>query len=114
MTYASPDIERLVRDFVERIVVAVQAQSEDRVLAAVGAAFGEASQAGREHRLASSAAKVAVRKVNLTPAGLAMRKLQGKYLGVLRTLTSGKREQVKKVAREKGVAEAIKFAGSLT
>ena len=44
---------------------------------------------------------------------MAARKLQGQYLGLLRGLGPGPRLRVKKVAREKGVAEALKFAASL-
>jgi hypothetical protein len=53
------------------------------------------------------------RKLNLSAKGMAARKLQGQYLGILRGLKPGVRARVKKVAHEKGVAEAIRFAGSL-
>jgi hypothetical protein len=109
------EIERLVRDFVAQIVAAVQAQSADRALAAVGAAFGEPPPSGSTRNSASPVAQAAVRKkVRLSPAGLAVRRLQGKYLGLLRGLSLEKRARVKKVAREKGVTEAVKLAGSLT
>lgn len=114
MPNISSETERLVRDFVAQIVAAVEAQSADRALAAVGAAFGGALLARSKRNSASPVVQAAVRKVHLTPAGLAVRKLQGKYLGLLRGLTLEKRARVKRVAREKGVAEAIKFAGSLT
>jgi hypothetical protein len=41
------------------------------------------------------------------------RKLQGQYLGFLRSLTGADRAKVKQTAAEKGVAEAVKLAQSL-
>jgi hypothetical protein len=115
MSNISPEIELLVRDFVEQMVAAVQAQSTDRVLAVVGAALGrkQLPPARRERQATKPTTKAAGRKLKLSPETLAVRRLQGKYLGVLRALTPGKRARVKKVAREKGIAQAIKFAGSL-
>ena len=40
-------------------------------------------------------------------------KLQGKYLGALKSLTGANRAKVKAVAKEKGVATAVKMALSL-
>ena len=71
----------------------------------------------RRQRPAAKAAKAAPvpgkRKLKLSAKGLAARKLQGQYLGLLRGLGAGPRARVKKVAREKGVAEALKFAATL-
>jgi hypothetical protein len=53
------------------------------------------------------------RKLKLTAKGTAARKVQGQYLGLLRGLRPGVRLRVQKVAREKGVAEAMKFASAL-
>jgi hypothetical protein len=53
------------------------------------------------------------RKLNLTPKAIRARKLQGQYLGALRSLKDDAREKVKKLAQEKGVAEAVKLAHSL-
>jgi hypothetical protein len=41
------------------------------------------------------------------------RKLQGKYLGAMRALSADDRAKVKAVAREKGVADAVKLAMTL-
>ena len=41
------------------------------------------------------------------------RKLQGKYLGAMRALTGDDRARVKAVAKDKGVAEAVKLAMTL-
>lgn len=53
------------------------------------------------------------RTLKLSPKGLAARKLQGQYLGTLRGLSSANRVRVKKVAREQGVAAALKVASTL-
>jgi len=41
------------------------------------------------------------------------RKLQGQYLGALKSLTGEDRARVKKTAAEKSVAEAVKLAQSI-
>jgi hypothetical protein len=48
-----------------------------------------------------------------TPKVARARKLQGQYLGALKSLKGADRAKVKKVAAEKGVAEAVKLAQSL-
>ena len=49
----------------------------------------------------------------LTPKVKQARKLQGQYLGFLRSLAGADRAKVKQTAAEKGVAEAVKLAQSL-
>jgi hypothetical protein len=41
------------------------------------------------------------------------RKLQGRYLGSLRALSAANRAKVKQVAKDSGIAEAVKVAGEL-
>jgi hypothetical protein len=48
-----------------------------------------------------------------TPKVADARRLQGQYLGALRSLTGADRARVKKTAAEKSVAEAVKLAESL-
>jgi hypothetical protein len=48
-----------------------------------------------------------------TPKVARARKLQGQYLGALKSLTGADRAKVKQTAAEKGVAEAVKIALSL-
>jgi hypothetical protein len=48
-----------------------------------------------------------------TPKVARARKLQGQYLGALRSLKGADRARVKKTAAEKSVAEAVKLARSL-
>jgi hypothetical protein len=115
MSSISTEIESIVREFTARVVAAAKAQASERVLSAVATALtGQpASAPAQTAKAAKSVAVPVKRKLKLSAKGLAARKLQGQYLGLLRGLGPGPRARVKKVAREKGVAEALKFAASL-
>jgi hypothetical protein len=117
MSSISTEIESIVREFTARVVAAAKVQASERVLSAVSAALtGQAAPAAAPSAKPQKAAAAPVpgkRKLKLSAKGLAARKLQGQYLGLLRGLSAGPRARVKKVAREKGVAEALKFAASL-
>lgn len=52
------------------------------------------------------------RKFTMTPKMAAARKLQGRYLGLLRSLDASGKAAVKKIAQSKGVAAAVKEAES--
>jgi hypothetical protein len=56
---------------------------------------------------------IAKKAPKLTPKVKRARKLQGQYLGFLRSLAGADRAKVKQIAAEKGVAEAVKLAQSL-
>jgi len=58
-------------------------------------------------------AKKKKRKFTMTPKARAARKLQGKYLGLLKGLKGPERARVKAVAKKDGVAAAVKAAGKL-
>jgi hypothetical protein len=63
---------------------------------------------------ATGAKPVVAKKVKkVTPQVKRARKLQGQYLGALKSLTGADRAKVKQTAAEKGVAEAVKLALSL-
>jgi hypothetical protein len=49
----------------------------------------------------------------VTPKVKRARKLQGQYLGALKSLTGADRAKVKQTAAEKGVAEAVKLAAGM-
>jgi len=49
----------------------------------------------------------------VTPEVARARKLQGQYLGALKSLKGANRAKVKRSAKEKGVAAAVKLALSL-
>jgi hypothetical protein len=120
MSNTSPDIESIVRDFASRIAMLVRTQMSEDISTGL-ARLTEGRTSTKPARTETPpAAKVATtvavpgkRKLKLTAKGMAARKLQGQYLGMLRGLRPGARLRVRKMARESGVAEAIKFAGSL-
>jgi hypothetical protein len=117
MTINSTEIEALIRDFTTRVVTAVHVQVGARVLAVVTAALTGSGLPGVAPSKPVKHTQVVAgngrRKIKLTAKGLAARQLQGKYLGVIRALPMAARARVKKVAHEKGVAAAIKFAAAL-
>ncbi|MGD0838813.1 MAG: hypothetical protein ABSB49_19430 [Polyangia bacterium] len=116
MSSISIEIESIVREFTARVLAAAKAQANERVLAAVSAALeGRAETPSTTPAKPGpvSAAAPGKRKLNLSAKGLAARKLQGQYLGLLRGLGPSPRARVKKIAHEHGVAEALKFAASL-
>jgi hypothetical protein len=49
----------------------------------------------------------------MTPKVMRARKLQGQYLGALKSLVGAERARVKQTAKDKGVGEAVKLAMSL-
>jgi hypothetical protein len=68
---------------------------------------GKASPATTARLAATKKAKKA------TPKVARARKLQGQYLGALKSLTGADRAKVKQAAAEKGVAEAVKLAAGM-
>ena len=56
---------------------------------------------------------VAKKAAKATPKVARARKLQGQYLGALKSLKGADRARVKAVAKEKGVAEAVKLAAGM-
>lgn len=119
MAGSSPEIEAIVRSFVLRLVDIVENQTIDRLRGEIIAAF-QGSASTTQSALLGHRSPVAredppkARKLKLSPEAMAVRRLQGKYLGVLRALPPAARMQVKRIASEKGVAAAIEFASSST
>jgi hypothetical protein len=73
-------------------------------------------RAERKGKAASAgAAKPAAAKkaAKATPKVARARKLQGQYLGALKSLKGENRAKVKAIAKEKGVAEAVKMAAGM-
>jgi len=122
MPIIAPNITALVEDFVTQVIAATEAAAAARAQAAVAAAFGTPTKRGpgRPKRLVASAAMptparpAPQRKAPKATAKLIRaRKLQGQYLGALKSLGATDKAKVKAVAKEKGVPEALKLAASL-
>lgn len=117
MANAKVEIEPIIRSFVESVIAIVEGQMVQRVQNAVASAFAASAApktiSGAETGHAAKPATKKGRKLNLSPEAIAVRKRQAKYMSIIKPLTTTNRERVKKVAREKGVAAAIRFAGTL-
>jgi hypothetical protein len=67
-----------------------------------------AERSGKPATAAKPAA--AKKKAKMTPKAARARKLQGQYMGALRSLKGADRANLQAVAKDKGVAEAVKMA----
>jgi len=72
-----------------------------------------ASKTTSAKAVAKTVTKVAKAAKKASPKVARARKLQGQYLGAMRALTGDDRAKVKAVAKDKGVAEAVKLALSI-
>lgn len=68
---------------------------------------------GRSSQAAAAKPETAKKAKRMTPKVMRARKLQGQYLGALKSLAGADRAKVKQAAKDKGVAEAVKLAMSL-
>ena len=92
------DIQSLITQFVSELESLVRESSLERALGGLGLAASPADfRAGRINR----------------PASLA-RRLQGRYIGLLRSLRGQSRQRVRTTAKRDGVAAAIKLIERLS
>ena len=75
--------------------------------------YREERRAGKVTQVAEARPAAAKKVKKVTPKVARARKLQGQYLGALKSLTGADRAKVKQTAAEKGVAEAVKLALSM-
>jgi hypothetical protein len=107
-------VQKLVEDFVESLNAIVLSQAREHAQAAVANALGGDGSGGLRRGPGRPPAGKPGRSPARTTAKLSKaRQLQGQYLGSLRRLKGADRARVKKVARDKGVAEAVKLAAKL-
>ena len=114
------NITALLEKFAKGIVAAAKAAVTARIEAALATAFGAPKKRGPGRPPKQAVAPVASRKAagktkrKASSAKLARaRKLQGRYLGALKSLTGADRAKVKAVAKEKGVAAAVAMAAGM-
>jgi len=104
-----------VQALVESFAVRVQAHAESAVESRVRQVLASLLTPGRpipgpkRSRLLSAEAA----RAPLSAKAARGRRLQGQYLGALRSLRGAARERVKRTARAEGVAAAVKLAASL-
>jgi hypothetical protein len=112
------NISAIVADFVTQVTAAVEGSAIARVQAALAAAFGTAAKRrpGRPPKQPTTIATApspAKKRKKASPRVVRARKLQGQYLGALKSLTGADRAKLKAVAKAKGVAEAVRLAAAL-
>ncbi len=116
------NVAALVETFANQLVASVEASVAARVQAAIAGVFNAPQARGLEsprNRAVSDTAPVVAIPVataiakNASPKAARARKLQGQYLGALKSLTGANRAKVKRAAKEKGVAEAVRLALSI-
>jgi O6-methylguanine-DNA--protein-cysteine methyltransferase len=106
------DLQRYVNDM-RREIGELEARLAS-LKAATGSAIRSAISAlrpGRRGRPPASEAAAGGRKrrrARITPEQLASRKLQGRYLGLIRQIPASRRAQYQKIAKDKGREAAIK------
>ena len=106
------ELNRYISDMHREIV-----DLEQRLQSLREAASGGARRPGRPPRAASDSTEAPApvrrrRKSRLTPEQAASRKLQGRYLGLIRQIAASKRVQYQKIAKERGREAAIKEMAS--
>jgi hypothetical protein len=120
MPTSDPNITAIVETFVGQITAAVDASMANRIQAALAGVFGTPQKRRPGRPPKNAVAPVTVFPVKLKPIitlvkvvsvkAARARKLQGQYMGALKSLKGADRAKVKTVAKEKGVAEAVKLA----
>jgi hypothetical protein len=100
-------VSLLVAEFVQKLIAAVEDEALVRARQSVVRGLDALSPVRR--------GATPSRGASVRPAGpvSAARRRQGQYLGRLKRLTGSARKRVQALAREKGVAEAIKLADRL-
>lgn len=114
------NITAIVETFVVQITAAMEASMVDRIQGAIAGALGAPPRRkpGRTPKqpvargeVMSAQKKPTVAHAKVVSAKVARsRKLQGQYLGALKSLKGADRAKVRAVAKDKGVAEAVKLA----
>jgi hypothetical protein len=104
-------VEVLTNEFVATLSQAIEANIAERLQVALnGAPAGGTKRGGRRGRRGTPGGLV--RRQRSGPVSPA-RRLQGQYLGRLRALKGANRARVKAIAKQKGVATAVKEANKI-
>lgn len=101
---------RPIPQIVAAFVAELEASLRDELLNRVQSALAGVRHDGAADRQSTGRRPRAIR---LTKDGLAARKRQGEYLGLLRSLRGRARASIKKIARERGVVAALKAGRGL-
>jgi hypothetical protein len=92
---------------------AVTAQTGQRIQGIVATALASSAAPSTIGKVQSTGVHSVLQPHRLSDKATAARKLQGRYIGALRSLRPAARARVKKMARKEGVAAAVKLALTL-
>lgn len=98
---------------VDDLAAVIAERVRARIIAAIDEAFDEVSSRPAE-RGVREGRHTGPRRRASSPAMARARKVQGQYLGALRTLTGDARKKVKALAQSEGVGPALALARSLS
>jgi hypothetical protein len=104
-------IPEIVAAFVAELEASLREELLNRVQGALAGAIR--SSAGPAPAAAAPSTSGKRRALRLTKDGLAARRRQGQYLGLLKGLRGRERASIKKIARERGVVAALKAGRAL-
>ena len=113
MRVNSSEIQTLIGNFTAQLMGAVTAQTTRRIQAIVAAALAGSAAPATIGKAQSTGVHPVTQPRRLSNKATAARKLQGRYIGALRSLRPAARARVKKMASKEGVAAAVKLALSL-
>ena len=108
-----PEIQDLIGNFTAQLMEAVTAQTGRRIQGIVAAALSGSGSAAHLTIGKVGVLRPASKAPRLSDKATAARKLQGRYIGALRSLRPAARARVKKIASQEGVAAAVKLALTL-
>jgi len=111
MRVNSSEIQALIGNFTAQLMDAVTAQTGRRIQGIVAAALAGTAAPATIGK--STSVHSVSRPRRLSNKAMAARKLQGRYIGALRSLRPAARARVKKMASQEGVAAAVKLALTL-
>ena len=110
----SPEIQALISTFTAQLVDAITAQTGRRIQGIVAAALAGPSAAPLTiGKVQNTGVHPVSQPRRLSDKATAARRLQGRYIGALRSLRPAVRARVKKMASKEGVAAAVKLALTL-
>jgi hypothetical protein len=113
MRVNSSEIQVLIGNFTSQLMDVVTAQTDRRIQGIVAAALAGSAAPATIGRVQSTGGHPVAQSRRLSDKATAASKLQGRYIGALRSLRPAARARVKKMASKEGVAAAVKLALTL-
>jgi len=109
----SSEIQALISTFTAQLMDAVTAQTGRRIQGIVATALASSAAPTTIGKAQGAGVRPVAQPHRLSDRATAARKLQGRYIGALRSLRPAARARVKKLAATAGVATAVKLALTL-